>query len=332
MRIWFPTIRARSGSDVYIERLVAGLRERGIDACLQWFDHRFELQPAALQYIKAPAGTDLIHANSWNGFAFARRELPLVVTAFHCVYRSGFPAWKTRLQSTYHDYWIGHFERRSFARAAAVVTMTPSAAKDFSNHFELPGLTLIHGWVDMDVFTPRRKGAIPHDIIRILIVGNSSKRKGMDLLPMLRNKLDRQFSITVIGGLRADWREGCPGVTFKSGLSQSELVKEYQEADAIVSLSRHEGFGYTVLEAMACAKPVVAFDVTGIRDVVKPDVTGFLVAPEDIAGLANMCKRIGSHAELADEMGRAGRALALQCFGQDEAVAKYIDLYRGLTR
>ena len=330
MRIWFPTVRARSGSDVYVERLVSALRENGIEACLQWFDHRFELQPSALQHVTPPTGTDLIHANSWNGFAFARHGLPLVVTAFHCVYRNGFPAWKTRLQSIYHDYWISHFERHSFARARAVVTMTPSAAVDFSNRFDLPELRLIHGWVDTEAFTPVQNARVPNAKVGILIVGNNSRRKGMDLLPLLRKQLSDRFSITVVGGLRAKWREMFPDVIFKTGLSQAELIAEYQAADILVSLSRDEGFGYTALEAMACGKPVVAFDVTGIRDVVDPGSTGLLAEPEDIPGIAELCERIGSNGELALDLGRAGRNASLQRFSKRLAIESYVNMYSEL--
>jgi glycosyltransferase involved in cell wall biosynthesis len=330
MRIWFPTLRAGSGSDVYVGRLVAALRSRGVDAQLQWLHPRFEFQPDLLRYIKPPAGTDLIHANTWNGFAFARKDIPLVVTAFHCVYRNGYPLWKTLGQSLYHDHWIGKFERRSFARASAIVAMTDSAAKDFSDRFDLPTLSLIHGWVDMGVFKPSESFSGQSEPCRILIIGNASKRKGVDLLPALRSKLDDRFSITVVGGLRASWKEACPGVTFKSGLSQAELVHEYQQATLVVSLSRYEGFGYTALEAMACAKPVVAFDVTGIRDLVEPDQTGFLVAPENVDDLAAACKKIASDSGLATRMGCAGRLRASECFDEDDAVKQYMALYSGL--
>ncbi|HTV84490.1 MAG TPA: glycosyltransferase family 4 protein [Dyella sp.] len=330
MRIWFPTVRAGSGSDVYVERLVSGLREHGIDACLQWFDHRFELYPWALRRINPPAGTDLVHANSWNGFVFHHHGLPLVITAFHCVYRNGFPSWKTRLQSIYHNNWIGHFERLSFAHAAAVVAMTPSAAADFSHRFTLPGLRLIHGWVDTDLFKPGETYRAHDATTRILIVGNSSKRKGMDLLPQLRAQLGEQFSITVIGGLRAEQRKMHLGVTFKTGLSLAQLVAEYHAADMLVSLSRYEGFGYTALEAMACAKPVVAFDVTGIRDIVIPGVTGFLAEQEDTLDMVRLCERIGSNRELGLQLGRAGREAALQRFNQESALQSYINMYSRL--
>ena len=327
MKIWFPTIRAGSGSDVYIERLASALRERGIEVCLQWFDPVHEFFPMALRGVRPPAGTDLIHANSWNGFAFARPPIPLVVAAFHCVYRNGYPEWKTRAQALYHDHWIGRYERWSFACADAVVALTPSAAADFAARFDMPRTTVIPGWVDTDVFVPCEVGAASRDRSRVLIVGNASKRKGMDLLPQLRDALGEQFVITVIGGLRGSGSGRCDGVVYKTRLSLRELVSEYQQTDVVVSLSRYEGFGYTALEAMACGKPVVAFDVTGLRDVLTQGTSGFLVTPGDVASLAGKCRLLVDQPDLARRMGTTGRAVATGQFRKSSAVDAYLKIY-----
>lgn len=331
MKIWFPTIRAGSGSDIYVERLAVALRERGVEVCLQWFDRRHEFFPAALRGIKPPVGTDLIHANTWNGFAFARPSIPLVVTAFHCVYRNGYPEWKTRAQALYHDHWIGRYERWSFARADAVIALTPSAVADFAQRFAMPPTTVIPGWVDTEVFAPGDSGDATADRFRVLIVGNASKRKGMDLLPRLRDALGERFVITVIGGLRADGSDRCAGVAYKTRLSLRELVSEYQQTDVVVSLSRYEGFGYTALEAMACGKPVVAFDVTGLRDVLAQGTSGILVTPGDVASLASKCRLLADQPDLARRMGAVGRAAATGRFRKSSAVDAYLKIYRGLT-
>lgn len=331
MKIWFPTIRAGSGSDVYVERLTSALRERGIEVCLQWFDPAYEFFPMALRGVRPPAGTDLIHANSWNGFAFARPSIPLVVTAFHCVYRNGYPEWKTRAQALYHDHWIGRYERWSFARADAVIALTPSAAADFAERFDMPRTTVIPGWVDTDVFRPAIPRERLQDITNILIVGNASKRKGIDLLPHLALRLGDRFSITVVGGLRATKSGACAGVRFKCGLTLDELVREYQQTDIVVSLSRYEGFGYIALEAMACGKPVVAFEAVGIRDIVVPGLTGRLIELGNLAGIVAACEHLARYRGQAEAMGRNGRVIALERLGRVKAVDEYINLYQRMT-
>jgi glycosyltransferase involved in cell wall biosynthesis len=154
----------------------------------------------------------------------------------------------------------------------------------------------------------------------------------MDLLQALSSLLGDRFAITVVGGLRGGRGAGCAGIDYRQGLSLTELVHEYQQADIVVSLSRYEGFGYTALEAMACGKPVVAFDVVGLRDVVADCETGLLAGVDDVATLAALCKRLATHPDEAEAMGRAGRVRATDWFGKSAAVEAYIELYRSLVR
>ncbi len=335
MRVWLPAIRAGSGSDVYVRRLAAGLREFGIDAREQWFDARWELFPQRLRLAEMPAGTDIVHAGSWQGFAFARPGVPLVVTAFHNVYRSGYPQWKSLARKLYHDAFVGRWERKTFARADALVTMAESAAQEFRERFELPPMQFIPGWVDTQRFSPgpaRPMDSCRDGRTRLLIVANRSRRKGFDLLPRFARSLGPRFHITVVAGLRAGQRPGMAEVDcWVSGLSESELVQTYRDSDIVVSLSRHEGFGYTALEAMACARPVVAFDVTGIRDLVARGRSGLLATVVDVDALAACCSELADQPQRAIAMGLEGRRLSLEAFSREAALARYVELYRDLV-
>ncbi|MGH9438024.1 MAG: glycosyltransferase family 4 protein [Terriglobia bacterium] len=315
---------------MYVERLVAGLRARGVDAQLQWFHHRYEFSPGLLRTIHPPRETDIVHANSWNGFAFARKHIPLVVTAFHCVYHCGFPEWKTFAQKVYHDNLIGAYERKSFECAASVVAMTPSAVADFRARFRLPCTHVIHGWVDTDIFSPRCVPSPSDGCMRVLIVGNDSRRKGMDLLPELRALLGSKFLITVVSGLRGGRRFGSKGITWKSGLSVAELVEQYRASDLVISLSRYEGFGYSALEAMACAKPVVAFDVTGIQDVVVNGENGILVQSGSLRDIAGACERLAKFPRERERLGKAGRHAVASIFSENAALDSYLTVYEQL--
>jgi glycosyltransferase involved in cell wall biosynthesis len=68
-----------------------------------------------------------------------------------------------------------------------------------------------------------------------------------------------------------------------------------------------EPLGKTVLEAMAAARPVVATDLGGVREVVVPGQTGYLVAPGDAAALAGAVDRLLRDPEARRRMGEAGR-------------------------
>jgi alpha-1,3-rhamnosyl/mannosyltransferase len=73
-------------------------------------------------------------------------------------------------------------------------------------------------------------------------------------------------------------------------VSDAELLALYRGAAAYVDASLYEGFGYQVLEAMACGTPVVATDVTSI-----PEITGgaaLLVPPRSPERMAEALERV----------------------------------------
>ncbi|HET6912110.1 MAG TPA: glycosyltransferase family 4 protein [Rhodanobacteraceae bacterium] len=334
MRVWLPSVRARSGSDVYVERLADGLRSRGVEPVVQWFPHVYQYCPWALCREPAPRNTDIVNANSWIAFAFRRKPTPLVATALHCVAGRGYPDWKSLQQAFFHDHLVRRFERASFRAADAAVAISESTRREVREDFDVHDIRAIPLWVDTEEFSP---GACPVGGIRenthVLIVGNMSRRKGGDLIGPFCDALGKDFQVTVVAGLRGEApRVSAAGASlrFASRLTKGQLVSAYRSADIVVSLSRHEGFGYTALEGMACGKPVVAFDVSGLRDVVVHGETGLLEPVEDVAALARACSTLRAEPGLAQRMGRQGRERALKVFTEDRAMDAHLQLYSEL--
>ncbi|MGC9073825.1 MAG: glycosyltransferase, partial [Caldisericum sp.] len=63
----------------------------------------------------------------------------------------------------------------------------------------------------------------------------------------------------------------------------------------------------SLMEAMAMEKPVVAYNIRGIRDLVEDGVNGFLVPFGDIKELSNKIIYLMEHPDIAKEMGKRGR-------------------------
>ncbi len=95
-------------------------------------------------------------------------------------------------------------------------------------------------------------------------------------------------------------------VRFTGRVSDEVLTELYRDAAAFVLPSTGEGFGLVYLEAMAFALPCVAAKAGGATEVVADEVTGVVIAPRDVAGLARAITRVtGPEGET---FGRAGRA------------------------
>ncbi len=75
-----------------------------------------------------------------------------------------------------------------------------------------------------------------------------------------------------------------------------------------------EGLPNVVLEAMACAVPVIGSDIAGIAEAVEHDRTGFLVPPADPRSIAAAARRLLGDPELRRRMGVAARAAATERF------------------
>jgi len=104
-------------------------------------------------------------------------------------------------------------------------------------------------------------------------------------------------------------------VTIDTGVVPNELMPEvYASADIYVQPSFIEPFGISVLEAMACGKPVIGTKTGGMLDTIVDGETGFLVAPKEVLALADRLSYLASNAALREEMGRGGRARVLARF------------------
>lgn len=109
------------------------------------------------------------------------------------------------------------------------------------------------------------------------------------------------------------------------------LAALYSAADVLVIPSRQESFGQTGSEAQACGCPVVAFDATGLKDVVENNKTGFLVTPYDHSELVNAISVIIKNKEVYHRFGSAARERAIRLWSNNVVSQKYCDLYQGVV-
>lgn len=107
-----------------------------------------------------------------------------------------------------------------------------------------------------------------------------------------------------------------------------ELQRLYARAAVVACPSRREGFGVACLEAMAHARPVVASDVGGLRDLVVDGETGLVVPPRRPEALRAALERLLGDKELRRRLGAAGRERAREHFSWEAVTDATLAAYR----
>lgn len=206
--------------------------------------------------------------------------------------------------------------------------------------------------VDLDLYAPaavdgaavRERLGIGADDLVVGSVGNFNPMKGQDLLleafAAARERAPAAKLLLVGQTLdtHAGYYAGLLAHAHRLGLrpgrdviftSPQGGVEEYLAAfDLFALTSRSEGIPTAMLEAMAMAKPVVAFDVGSVREALRDGVDGLIVPPLDTGAAADAIARLLTDRPRAADMGARGRERALAAFGAANAVERHLAAYR----
>ncbi|MBV9601694.1 MAG: glycosyltransferase family 4 protein [Chloroflexi bacterium] len=166
-----------------------------------------------------------------------------------------------------------------------LVACSARVKSSFTNDYHVPAqrVHIIPFGVDTHRWQPgpRRE---PDGRVRLLFVGGAFRRKGGQLLVDV----------------------------FRS--NSDELVRLYQQADAFVMPTYADVFGIVLIEAASVGLPVVSSAIAAIPEVVDDGRTGLLIPPGDGRALGEALTRLINDAHLRQELGAAGRRLALERF------------------
>jgi glycosyltransferase involved in cell wall biosynthesis len=124
---------------------------------------------------------------------------------------------------------------------------------------------------------------------------------------------------------------GKPGIEWLGPVGDVRAVWR-RAAMAVLPSTYGEGVPKALLEAAACARPIIASDVPGCREVVRPGETGLLVPPRDIQGLAAAIAALAGDPVRRKAMGRAGRALVERDFAEDIVARETLAVYDAALR
>lgn len=199
-------------------------------------------------------------------------------------------------------------------------------------------VTLIRGsGVDIDAFKPVE---ISGNSVTVMLVARMLRDKGVEEFFSAANQLKKQ-NIQARFVLVGDTDPENPSALSIEKLEQwqstgiiewwgkqKNMTEVYKQAQIVVLPSYREGLPMVLLEAAACALPIVATDVPGCREIVIDGENGILVPVKDINALAKAMKDLIISSGLRKQMGEKGRILVEKEFSIDRVITETLNLYK----
>lgn len=231
-------------------------------------------------------------------------------------------AWKSPIQIVTPSHWLATCVKNS-------VLMRNWPVKVIPNPID------VNQWVPIDKKMAREKLGLPQDVPLILfgaIGGASDPRKGFDLLQEALHQLAGAINglELVVFGQAAPVQPvelGFPVHYLGHLASEADMQAAYCAADALIAPSRQEVFGQTASEAHACGCPTVAFEGTGLADVIEHQKTGYLAKVGNVQDLANGIAWVLESVSQSNALNEAARKRAVEKFSYPVVAQQYQDIY-----
>jgi glycosyltransferase involved in cell wall biosynthesis len=153
------------------------------------------------------------------------------------------------------------------------------------------------------------------------------KARGLDFKGVLVGMLDEDNPACIPHERLRSWQ--ADGVIEWRG-HKDDMPRVLASAHIVVLPSYREGFPKVLLEAAACARPIVATDVPGCREIVQHGVNGLLVPPRDAKALAEAIATLVQDRAMRLRMGTCGREIVKREFSAEQVARETLEVYREL--
>ena len=245
-----------------------------------------------------------------------------------------------------HD--IGNIAPRTWLRNLVGRALMPSTTRHFGVadaqrphmmsglHCPAEKIRIIHNGVDAELFSVEKEkaelaefGIASDDFVVGIVAALRPEKDHATLLRSVKILLADLPNVKILLVGDGPERANLEQLSVELGIadsvcftgSRSDVRKILLAIDVFVLCSMTECFPLSVLEAMACARPVVCTGVGGIGEMVEHGVNGYVVPAHDSQALSDRIKAVLSNPELASQMGQAGRRRVEDEFTLEQSVA-----------
>jgi putative colanic acid biosynthesis glycosyltransferase len=194
---------------------------------------------------------------------------------------------------------------------------------------------IIRNGIDISTFTPRgnrqdviRKYNISGNYIILGVANKWTGRKGIDDFLKIMKYLDKETMVVLVGeGLKRLSRRDSHLIVIEHTDSSEELASLYSAADLFVNPTYEDNLPTTIMEAMACGTPVLAYNTGGCPEMIDAS-TGMLVEKGNLEQLHDMIELFRKRGK--ESYSYSCRKKAEQYFNKDDRFMDYIKLYKDL--
>ncbi len=268
---------------------------------------------------------------------------PLAVTIHHPITKDhklemqNAINWKERLSSSrWHNFLP--MQKKVAPQLKNIICVSQPSKEDVISEFKVDEkkITVIPNGIDIGIFKP---SSIKKSFsFRIVTTASADiPLKGLRHLILALPRVMRQFpltSLTVIGkspeksnlNNLIDDLDLEDKITFRSGISEKEIVKTYHDSDIAVIPSLYEGFGFGAGEAMACGVPLISTDSGGLKQVIGD--AALKIKPGSVSEIEEGILKLFTEEKIRQELAEKGRERMEEFFDWKIAASAYIEVFK----
>ena len=272
-----------------------------------------------------------------------QEHYPLAVTIHHPITKDyklemqNAINWKERLSSTrWHNFLP--MQKKVAPQLKNIICVSQPSKEDVISEFKVDEkkITVIPNGIDIGIFKP---SSIKKSLsFRIVTTASADiPLKGLKHLILALPRVIRQFpltSLTVIG--KSPEKSNLnkliddlvleDKITFRSGISEKEIVKTYHDSDIAVIPSLYEGFGFGAGEAMACGVPLISTDSGGLKQVIGD--AALKIKPGSVNEIEEGILKLFTEEKIRQELAEKGRERMEEFFDWKIAASAYIEVFK----
>lgn len=268
---------------------------------------------------------DFIIANSFYGLGYFPPKIK-TYNIYHLTHKGFAESIKGVIPEPQYLEWKllwGHFSESISGFNRIKIAVSESVRDELKKYYGFGDVGVVANGIDTGTFLKldksqsRRKWGIPENSFVGLCVGRLNTMKGCNFLVEVMSLTPDVYWVVVLGtGAERNSIPVRKNVRIIEQIPYEKMPELYSAADFMLFLSLYEGFGYVIIEAMACELPVITTNVGIAKTIYKNDPFKTLLLPSPSDGVDNVIQSsltkinyLMSDKRLCENIGEAGRKL-----------------------